>query len=109
MRDFHQGLDIVAPPGSRVVAPADGVVTQMGPVGGFGNSIFISHGYGLVTRFGHLKSFNVKPGQKVHRGEVIGYVGSTGRSTGPHLHYEVLLHQRNVDPVRYILDEFKSF
>jgi murein DD-endopeptidase MepM/ murein hydrolase activator NlpD len=109
MRDFHQGLDIVAPPGSRVLAPADGVVTLVGPSGGFGNSIFISHGYGLVTRYGHLESFNVKPGQKVHRGEVIGYVGSTGRSTGPHLHYEVLLHQHNVDPVRYILDEFKDF
>jgi murein DD-endopeptidase MepM/ murein hydrolase activator NlpD len=109
VRDFHQGLDIVAPPGSRVVAPADGVVTQAGVSGGFGNSIFISHGYGLVSRFGHLQSFSVKPGQKVHRGDVIGTVGSTGRSTGPHLHYEVLLHQRNVDPLRYILDEFNSF
>jgi murein DD-endopeptidase MepM/ murein hydrolase activator NlpD len=109
MRDFHQGLDIVAPPGSRVLAPADGVVTQVGPSGGFGNCVFISHGYGLVTRFGHLQSFSVKPGQKVRRGDPIGTVGSTGRSTGPHLHYEVLLHQRNVDPIRYILDEFKAF
>ena len=109
MRDFHQGVDIVAPPGSRVVAPADGVVAQVGLNGGLGNSIFVSHGYGLVTRYGHLQNFNVKPGQKVRRGDIIGYVGTTGRSTGPHLHYEVLLHQRNVDPVRYILDEFRSF
>ena len=109
MRDFHQGLDIAAPPGSRVVAPADGVVTQIGPVGGLGNSICISHGYGLVTRYGHLQSFGVKPGQKVRRGDTIGTVGTTGRSTGPHLHYEVLLHQRNVDPVHYIVEDFKGF
>lgn len=109
MRDFHQGLDIVAPPGSRVVAPADGIVTRIGPIGGLGNSVFISHGYGLVTRYGHLQNFTVKPGRKVRRGETIGYVGTTGRSTGPHLHYEVLLHQRNVDPVHYILEEFKGF
>lgn len=109
MRDFHQGLDIVAPPGSRVLAPADGIVTQIGPSGGLGNSVFISHGYGLVTRYGHLQNFSVKPGRKVRRGDTIGYVGTTGRSTGPHLHYEVLLHQRNVDPVHYILEEFKGF
>ncbi len=109
MRDFHQGVDIVASPGSRVVAPADGVVMQVGPNGGLGNSILISHGYGLMTRYGHLQAFNVKAGQKVRRGDVIGFVGSTGRSTGPHLHYEVVLHQRNVDPVRYILDEDRSF
>lgn len=109
MRDFHQGLDIVAPPGTRVVSPADGVVTQGGISGGFGNSIFISHGYGLVTRYGHLQKLAVRPGQQVHRGDVLGFVGSTGRSTGPHLHYEVLVHQRNVDPLRYILNEFKTF
>ncbi len=109
MRDFHQGVDIVASPGSRVVAPADGVVMQVGPNGGLGNSILISHGYGLMTRYGHLQAFSVKPGQKVHRGDLIGFVGSTGRSTGPHLHYEVVLHQRNVDPVRYILDEYRNF
>ncbi len=109
MRDFHQGLDIVAPPGSKVMAPADGVVTQVGLSGGFGRSIVIAHGYGLLSRYGHLEGFNVKPGQKVRRGDIIGFVGSTGRSTGPHLHYEVVVHQRNVDPLSYILDEFKNF
>ncbi len=109
MRDFHQGLDIVAPMGTKVMAPADGIVTRVGQSGGFGNCIFISHGYGIITRFGHLSAFNVKVGQRVKRGDVLALVGSTGRSTGPHLHYEVLVHQRNVDPVKYILEEFKSF
>ena len=109
MRDFHEGLDIVAPVGTRVSAPADGIVTRVGPSGGFGNCIFISHGYGIMTRYGHLSGYNVRVGQRVKRGDVLGLVGSTGRSTGPHLHYEVLVHQRNVDPVKYILEEFRSF
>lgn len=109
MRDFHQGLDVVAPQGTKVTAPADGIVTRAGPAGGFGNSIFMSHGYGLMTRYAHLAAANVRVGQRVKRGDVIGTVGTTGRSTGPHLHYEVLVHQRHVDPVRYILEEFRSF
>jgi murein DD-endopeptidase MepM/ murein hydrolase activator NlpD len=109
MRDFHQGLDLVAPLGTKVVAPADGIVTRVGQSGGFGNSIFISHGYGIITRYGHLSAYNVKVGQRVKRGDVIAMVGSTGRSTGPHLHYELLVHQRNVDPIKYILEEFRSF
>ncbi len=109
MRDFHQGLDLVAPLGTKVVAPADGIVTRTGPSGGFGNSVFISHGYGIITRFGHLATFNVKVGQRVKRGDVIATVGSTGRSTGPHLHYELLVHQRNVDPIKYILEEYRAF
>ncbi|MFQ5877051.1 MAG: M23 family metallopeptidase, partial [Acidobacteriota bacterium] len=109
MRDFHQGLDIVAPIGTKVVAPADGIVTRVGRMGGFGNSIFISHGYGIVTRYGHLQAAKVRVGQRVKRGDVVGLVGSTGRSTGPHLHYEVLVHQRHVDPVKYILEEYRSF
>ncbi len=109
MRDFHQGLDLVAPLGTRVVAPADGIVTRIGPSGGFGNSVFISHGYGIITRYGHLATYNVKVGQRVKRGDVIATVGSTGRSTGPHLHYELLVHQRNVDPIKYILEEYRSF
>ncbi len=109
MRDFHQGLDIVAPLGTKVVSPADGIVTKAGPAGGFGTSIVVSHGYGLVTRYGHLASAKVRVGQRVKRGQVIGQVGSTGRSTGPHLHYEVLVHRRHVDPVKYILEEYRSF
>ncbi len=109
MRDFHQGLDLVAPLGTRIVAPADGIVTRVGPSGGFGISVFISHGYGIITRYGHLAGYNVRVGQRVKRGDVIGTVGTTGRSTGPHLHYELLVHQRNVDPVKYILEEYRSF
>ncbi|HXH28788.1 MAG TPA: peptidoglycan DD-metalloendopeptidase family protein [Candidatus Polarisedimenticolia bacterium] len=109
MRDFHQGLDIVAPLGTKVMAPADGIVTRVGPAGGFGNSIVISHGYGIITRYGHLSAIGVRVGQRVKRGDIIGNVGTTGRSTGPHLHYEVLVHQHNVDPVKYILEEFRSF
>lgn len=109
MRDFHQGLDLVAPIGTKVVAPADGIVTKAGPSGGFGNSVFISHGYGIITRYGHLATYNVKVGQRVKRGDVVATVGTTGRSTGPHLHYELLVHQRNVDPIKYILEEYRSF
>jgi len=109
MRDFHQGLDLVAPIGTKVVAPADGIVTKAGPAGGFGNSVFISHGYGIITRYGHLASYNVKVGQRVKRGDVVATVGTTGRSTGPHLHYELLVHQRNVDPIKYILEEYRAF
>jgi murein DD-endopeptidase MepM/ murein hydrolase activator NlpD len=109
MRDFHQGLDLVAPIGTKVVAPADGIVTKAGPAGGFGNSVFISHGYGIITRYGHLASYNVKVGQRVKRGDVVAMVGTTGRSTGPHLHYELLVHQRNVDPIKYILEEYRAF
>jgi len=109
MRDFHQGLDLVAPIGTKVVAPADGIVTKAGPAGGFGNSVFISHGYGIITRYGHLASYNVKVGQRVKRGDVVALVGTTGRSTGPHLHYELLVHQRNVDPIKYILEEYRAF
>ena len=102
-------IDLVAPIGTKVVAPADGIVTRVGVSGGFGNSIFVSHGYGIITRYGHLAGYNVKVGQRIKRGDVIGMVGTSGRSTGPHLHYEVLVHQRNVDPVKYILDEYRSF
>ncbi|PYQ12562.1 MAG: hypothetical protein DMH00_05640 [Acidobacteria bacterium] len=107
--DFHQGLDIAAAPGTKVLAPADGIVTLAGPSGGYGNFIVLSHGYGMVTHYGHLQAFTVRPGQRVRRGDVIGYVGSTGRSTGPHLHYEVVVHQRAVDPTRYILDDFRTY
>ncbi len=109
MRDFHQGLDMVAPLGTRVIAPADGIVTKVGESGGFGTCVFVSHGYGIITRYGHLMAAGVRVGQRVKRGDVLGTVGSTGRSTGPHLHYEVQVHQRNVDPAKYILEEFKSF
>ena len=108
-RDFHTGLDISTPVGTKVAAPADGVVVSCGQKGGYGNSIIIDHGFGIVTRYGHLSGFNVKPGQRVKRGDVIGFVGDTGRSTGPHLHYEVWVRDQAQNPIHYILDEYRSF
>jgi len=108
-RDFHTGLDISAPVGTKVQAPADGVVVSAGQKGGYGNSIIIDHGFGIVTRYGHLSGFNVKPGQRVKRGDVIAFVGDTGRSTAPHLHYEVWVRDQAQNPIHYILDEYRSF
>jgi murein DD-endopeptidase MepM/ murein hydrolase activator NlpD len=108
-RDFHAGLDISAPVGTRVQAPADGVIVSAGQKGAYGNSIIVDHGFGVVTRYGHLSGFNVKPGQRVKRGDVIGFVGDTGRSTAPHLHYEVWVREQAQNPIHYILDEYRSF
>jgi murein DD-endopeptidase MepM/ murein hydrolase activator NlpD len=108
-RDFHPGLDISTPRGTKIVAPADGVVVFCGTKNGYGNALVVDHGYGVVTRYGHLSGFNVKPGTRVRRGEVIGFVGSTGRSTGPHLHYEVWVRDQAQNPIHYILDEYRSF
>jgi murein DD-endopeptidase MepM/ murein hydrolase activator NlpD len=107
--DFHPGIDIATPSGSRVQAPADGVVVFVGPKGGYGNAIVVDHGYGVVTRYAHLSAFNVKPGQRVKRGDVLGFVGSTGKSTAPHLHYEVWVHDQAQNPIHFILDEYRSF
>jgi len=109
MRDFHPGIDISVPRGTRVTAPADGVVVFCGTKGGYGNIIAIDHGYGTMTRYGHLDGFNVRPGQRVKRGDVIGFSGNTGRSTAPHLHYEVWVHDQMRNPIEYILDEYRSF
>lgn len=103
-RQFHAGLDISTRRGTPIKAPADGVVTFAGREGGFGRVVVINHGHGLVTRYGHLSGFSVKVGQKVKRHQVIGQVGNTGRSTGPHLHYEVLLSGTPTNPRHYILD-----
>lgn len=104
-RAFHTGLDIVASLGTKVLAPADGVVVKATRDAGYGNVIFISHANDVITRYGHLNGFAVRVGQEVRRGDVIGYVGNTGRSLGPHLHYEVLIQGERVDPVAYILDD----
>jgi len=107
--DFHPGIDISTPIGTRVVAPADGIVLSCALSGGYGNAIIIDHGYGVVSRYGHLESYNVQPGQRVHRGDVIAFVGNTGRSTGPHLHYEVWVRDQAQNPIHFILDEYRSF
>jgi murein DD-endopeptidase MepM/ murein hydrolase activator NlpD len=103
-RGNHQGVDIAAAPGAPVRASADGLVTRASRQGGLGKAVFLSHGYGLASRYGHLSEITVKPGQRVRRGDVIGHVGNTGRSTGYHLHYEVHLDGEPVDPLAYLLD-----
>jgi murein DD-endopeptidase MepM/ murein hydrolase activator NlpD len=109
MPDFHPGVDISTPRGTKILSPADGVVVFVGRKRGYGNAIVVNHGYGVVTRYGHLDGPNVKNGQRVRRGDVIGFVGSTGRSTAPHLHYEVWVNDQLRNPIEFILDEYRSF
>lgn len=99
---FHSGVDIGSSYGHPIVAPADGVVTVTDTMGGYGKTIMIDHGNGISTRYGHLSGFAVTAGQKVQRGDVIGYVGESGRSTGPHLHYEVRINDTPVNPYKYL-------
>lgn len=102
---FHEGLDIVAPTGKEVHATGDGIVTKAAMESGYGRVIYISHGFGVTTVFGHLSGWKVEQGQKVKRGQVIGFVGSSGRSTGNHLHYEVRVDGKSTNPIAYILDD----
>lgn len=104
-KKMHRGLDFQAPTGTPVLAPADGRVIQAGRVAGFGRVIKLDHGNGLVTVYGHLSKIRIKVGQNVQRGDRIGDVGSTGRSTSSHLHYEVRKDGRHVNPSDYLLDE----
>jgi murein DD-endopeptidase MepM/ murein hydrolase activator NlpD len=101
-REFHRGMDIVAQAGTPIIAPADGVVSRGGRFPQLGNSVDLAHGYGYVTRYAHMSEIKVKAGDRVRRGEVIGRVGSTGRSTGPHLHYEVFRDGKRVNPWKYL-------
>jgi murein DD-endopeptidase MepM/ murein hydrolase activator NlpD len=100
--DFHTGLDISAQYGTPVRATADGTVESAGYSGNYGNAVVVDHGFGIGTRFGHMSRFAVGPGQKVKRGEVIGYVGATGRATNSHLHYEILLNGQPINPLRLL-------
>jgi len=100
--EFHAGQDISAPSGTQVVAAASGTVREAGWQNGYGNVVIIDHGNGLTTRYGHLSKIETAEGKEVTRGEVIGQVGSTGRSTGPHLHYEVRINEVPVSPRRYL-------
>src|SRR5687768_16830142 len=103
-RGDHQGVDIAAAPGQPVRASADGIVMRAGTIGGLGKAIYLAHGYGVTTRYGHMSKVEVRPGQRVKRGDIIGRVGNTGRSTGYHLHYEVRQDGQPVNPLVYILD-----
>jgi len=105
LREKHEGWDIAARAGSPIRATADGEVVVEGREYGYGNMIEINHGYGVMTRYGHNSKHLVKVGDRVKRGQVIALVGNTGRSTGPHVHYEVLLHGVPVSPKNYILED----
>ncbi len=105
LRQFHRGLDVSAPEGTPVRAPADGIVVKTERNGGYGRVLYISHGDGVVTRYGHLSAYKVRPGARVRRGDVIALVGSSGRSTASHLHYEILVRGQHVNPMKYISDE----
>ena len=100
--DFHAGLDIAAEKGQPVYATAEGTVKERGYHNSYGNLIVLDHGFGLETRYGHLSQFDVNQGDKVKRGDVIGRVGSTGRATGSHLHYEVLANGKLLNPLRLL-------
>lgn len=103
-KEFHKGLDIATRHATPIIAPANGVVAFSGPKWLMGNMITIDHGYGMVTRYGHIHKLLKKKGERIKRGDVIALVGNTGRSTGPHLHYEVRLNGVPVNPAKYILD-----
>jgi murein DD-endopeptidase MepM/ murein hydrolase activator NlpD len=100
--EMHLGVDIAGLYGSTVHAPADGIVIYSQRKSAYGNLVILDHGSGLTTRHGHLSLFAVRPGQSVHKGDVIGYVGATGRTTAPHLHYEVRKNDRPVNPRNYL-------
>lgn len=103
--EFHAGMDIDGDRGDIVTAPANGIVTKAGWEGGYGNLIEIDHGNGLTTRYGHLSRGDVQIGDTVQRGQLIGLIGSTGRSTGPHLHYELRLNDKPINPRRLLPPE----
>lgn len=106
IRKFHYGMDFTAPTGTEVYATGDGVVTVVeNSLRGYGKRIVVDHGFGYKSLYAHLNDFNVRKGQKVKRGEVIGFVGSTGTSTAPHLHYEVFKNNKKVNPVHYYFND----
>ena len=99
---FHTGVDISTPYGTPIIAPADGVVLDTSFINGYGRTVILDHGHGFTTLFAHMSGFAVGQGESVHRGDVIGYVGSSGRSTGSHLHYEVRIRNTPVNPHKYL-------
>lgn len=109
VRKLHTGLDYSAPRGTPIYATGDGtIITVKTNFGGYGKEVEIDHGYGFVTKYAHMDSFNVKKGQKVKRGECIGFVGSTGGSTAPHCHYEVIKDGQKINPVNYIFKDINE-
>ena len=110
IRKFHYGIDFTAPTGTEIYATGDGVIesVEANNRDGYGNNIIINHGFGFKTLYGHMDSFNVKKGQKVKRGDVIGFVGNTGLSTAPHLHYEVIRNNDKVNPINYFFNDLTA-
>ena len=106
---FHEGMDFTAPLGTEIYASGDGTIESASAnKRGMGNYLVIDHGFGYSSVYAHLEGFNVRPGQKVRRGDVIGYVGNTGLSVAPHLHYEIKLNGVNVDPVNYFFNDLSA-
>jgi murein DD-endopeptidase MepM/ murein hydrolase activator NlpD len=105
-QEFHMGIDISSPKGGRIVAPASGTVVRVRWESGYGRVVEIAHGFGVRTLYAHLEAPRVVEGQRVRRGDLVGLVGSTGRSTGPHLHYEVQVGGKPVNPLDYVLNAF---
>jgi murein DD-endopeptidase MepM/ murein hydrolase activator NlpD len=101
----HEGIDVTAPMGAPIIAPASGVVKRVARETGYGNVLEIDHGNGIVTRYAHCSRIDVRPGQRVTRGQSIAAVGKTGLSTGPHLHYEIHVNGKVVDPLSYVLPD----
>jgi murein DD-endopeptidase MepM/ murein hydrolase activator NlpD len=100
---FHRGVDISSDIGTPVIAPADGVIQFADLMNGYGRTIVVDHGNGVSTLYGHLSGYSVSPGEQVHRGDTLGFVGQSGRSTGPHLHYEVRIFNTPVNPHKYLV------
>lgn len=105
IRKMHDGIDFAAPQGTPIYATGDGLIIAVGQERGYGNRIMISHGYGYVTKYAHMSKFNVKKGQRVYRGDVIGFVGNTGASTGPHCHYEVIKNGQPINPINFFFND----
>ncbi|CAN5409243.1 M23 family metallopeptidase [soil metagenome] len=103
---FHEGIDFSAPIGTEIYATGTGIISKVEYNGrGYGNNITINHGFGYETLYAHMSRFNVRPGQKVSRGDIIGYVGNTGSSTGPHVHYEVIKGGKKIDPINFFFND----
>ena len=98
----HKGLDIPGPVGTPIYATADGTIGRAEWVGGYGKFVEINHGNAVQTRYGHLSAMNVSPGQRIRKGDILGYMGSTGRSTGSHLHYEVRIAGEAINPIAFL-------
>ena len=106
---MHEGLDFTAPVGTEIYASGNGVVAKVEAMGrGYGNNIVIDHGFGYKTLYAHMSKFKVRPGQRIKRGDVIGYVGNTGSSTGPHLHYEVWRNSSKIDPINFFFNDLTA-